>query len=257
MKPIPDRRFPANTRWQSSRTEWLWESGISYATQPINVTGVWVNNSFYPSNTTGVYQHYINYPLGQVVFNSAIPATSLVQVSHSERFVQVHKSDVPWFKQLVNRSFRTDDTQFTTPIASAGGGWAIFGENRIQLPSIVIEPTFNTSVRALEIGNTAGIYTEDFLFHVLAETPTDRKRLTDILKKQFDLRIQTFNKNEISHPLDAYGKLVPSATTYPQLINDFPWQKMTVKRVSSNDQPDLGNYLYWSTVRYCLEVDLP
>lgn len=257
LKPVNDIRFPANSRWQSHRTDWVWESGLNYHTQPINVTGVWVNNNFYPTaTTTGLYQHYINYPNGQVVFNTGIPSTSVVQAAHSQKYVQVHRSDVPWFSQIINRSMRVNDVQFDVPSSSGAGGWNILAENRIQLPSIIIEPTLSFNIKPAEIGNMAGIYKEDFLLHVLAETPQDRKRLTDILVKQFDYRIQTYDIDNVPYPLDIYGRPTPSALTYPQLIEDYPWQPIRISNISSNVQPDLGKYLYWSTVRYTLALDL-
>jgi hypothetical protein len=257
LRVAQDPRYPANTLWQAHRSDWCWESGIPYSTQPVQVSGVWVNDAFVPTTGTGPYQHRVNYPLGQVVFASAVPATAVVQAEFSSRFVQVRRSDEPWFRRVTFDSLRADDVQFAEPSTSGGGSWAVLAENRVQLPAVVVEPVLNGTARPLEIGSSAQEYTQDFLLHVMAETPWDRKRVHDLCRLQVDKRIVTFDLNEAPPPLDGYGRLNAGALTYPQLCEAYPWRQLRVARVDSADQPQLGRNLWWSTLRFHLQLDHP
>lgn len=245
-----DPRYTAGTVWQGHRGDWCWESGINYSTQPIQVTGVWVNSVFTPIASGGPR---VNYPLGQVVFPTPLPATAVVQVAYSPRFVQVRRADEPWVKQVLFDTFRAD--RFLSPSASGGAGWDLLAESRVQLPAIVIEPVLNGSSFPSEIGNSAQVYREDFLLHVLAETPWDRKRLRDILRVQVDKRVPTFNRNEVTYPLDGYGRIVTGAMTYPDMCQAHPWTQARIVKATPTDQETIGNHLWWSTVRYSIEVD--
>lgn len=93
--------------------------------------------------------------------------------------------------------------------------------------------------------------------HVLAETPWERRRYHDILVEQYDKRIQSFDRNNITFPLDFQGTPISGAMTYPQLAQENPWRQMRVHNVQSTPQGEVGNKLFWTTVRYTLEIDCP
>src|SRR4051812_17342520 len=56
LRPANDPRITSTVNtskvWQAHRPDWCWETGVNYATQPIDISGVWINNSFFP--TTGI-----------------------------------------------------------------------------------------------------------------------------------------------------------------------------------------------------------
>lgn len=254
LRPVNDPRYTTNKVWQGNRSDWCWESGIAYNTQPISVSGVWVNGIF--SSPTGTYPHYINYEHGQVFFSGAIPATSVVQVERSQKFVTVRRSDEPWFKSIMNGSLRVDDAQFSG--ATPSGQWTGLAENRVCLPVLVVEPVLNPrTAKPLELGNTSRIQQEDFLVHIITETPWDRKRLSSILNDQYDKRIISFDMNTIDFPLDYRGTPTPSAMTYPQLCQTHPWLQIRVPEVTCVDNEPIGNKIWWSTCRFTLELDAP
>lgn len=256
LKPANDPRYATNTVWQGNRSDWCWESGIAYNTQPIHVSGVWVNGTF--STPTGTYPHYINYPLGQVVFSGTVSTTSVVQVERSQKFVTVKRSDDPWFKSIMNGSLRVDDIQFSGTGTTPGSGqWTQLGQNRVVLPILVVEPVMNANGKPYELGNTSRIHKEDFLIHVITETPWDRKRLVSILNDQYDKRIISFDMNSIDFPLDYRGTPTASAMTYPQLCEAHPWLQIRVPNIISVDNEPIGNKVWWSTCRFSLELDTP
>lgn len=251
LRVANDPRYTTNTVWQGHRSDWCWESGIAYSSNPIHVSGVWVNGVF--STSTGTYPHHINYNLGQVFFSGAIPATYVVQVERSDKFVTVKRSDDPWFKSILNGSLRVDDAQFSG--TSPSGQWTQLAENRVVLPVLVVEPVMNAGGKPYELGGSSRIHREDFLIHVITETPWDRKRLVSILNDQQDKRIISFDMNAIQYPLDYRGTPTPSAMTYPQLCEAHPWLQIRVPAVVSVDNQPIGNKVWWSTCRFSLELD--
>lgn len=253
LKPVNDPRYGTNKVWQAHRGDWCWESGTAFTGDPIKVSGVWVNNSFYP--TTGATNaHYIDYPNGRVVFSSAIPATSTVQVEYSPRRFSIRRSDEPFFKQIMNGTYRVDDPQFTG--SNPSGQWTFLPENRVALPVLVIEPTLLAKTQPYEMGNTSRIYKEDFLIHAITENPYDRNFISNILRNQNDKRIIAFNRNTAVMPLNAYGTPSPSAMTYPQLCQNYPFQQITIADCFTTVEQPVGDRLWWSTTRMTLEFDL-
>jgi pyruvate,orthophosphate dikinase len=65
-----------------------------------------------------------------VFFSSGVSPTSVVQVAHSPRLVQVRRSDEPWFQSFGFNSF----------LAGGEQGQLALAENRVQLPVVLVEP---------------------------------------------------------------------------------------------------------------------
>lgn len=245
LTAVTDPRFTANTRWAAPRGQWVWEGGLGYSPAPLVPSGVWVNGTFTPTGTAGPY---VDFPRGQVVFTSGIPATSVVQAQYSPRLVQVRRTDEPWFQQFgFDSFFASGEAQTQHALA----------ENRVQLPVVLVEPAFNGAFTPLEIGGTAGVYTTDYLLHCMAEVPWDRKRLHDILLAQADARVPTFDADAAPPPLDRLGRPTPSALTHPQLCAAYPWRQARVAKVGSVPQETGSRNFWWATVRWTVETDLP
>jgi hypothetical protein len=257
LHPLRDPNFTDGTVWQGLRSDWVWESGIPYAPgQPIAVSGVYINSTFVPSTATGTYAHRIMYPEGRVLFDSPQPTGLQVQVEHTYRTVQVRSADQPWFQALVFQSQRADNPQWDAPPGS-GGDWGILAQNRVQLPALVVEVVPRARLTPYEMGNVSQTLRQDVLVHVLTETPWERKRLHDILLAQKDVAVQTFDKNVVTFPLDAFGTPVAGALTYPQMCQQAPWRPARWVEASSEDQGDLGERCYWASVRGTFLVDVP
>jgi hypothetical protein len=261
LKPITDPNYTNGRVWEGFRQDWVWETGVEYVYQPINVSGVYVNNTFYPSNTTGVYAHHVNYPLGRVVFDTPLPTTSSVKTEYSYRYFHFNTVDVPWFQQLMFNSWRIDDVAIATENNST---WAILGQNRIQLPAVVVEVVPRRNQRGLQLGGGQWI-NQDVLFHIYSENPWDKNKLVDYISYQKERTLMTFDKNQLiaqnKLPLDADGTLVSGAMMYPQMVDfsgngGFYWKKMFWKDVSFS--PVVSNPpLYRAIVRANFEIDFP
>lgn len=264
LRPASDPYYSGGQVWQGWRQDWVWETGVDAARQPIRVSGVYVDGDFYPTGGTG-YPHTVNYPLGRVVFDSPVATTKSVTCEFSPRWVQFSTADVPWWREVQTSTMRIDHPHF----ALAGSGmWDILAQNRIQLPHVVIEAATDlgaNSRRGLAIGG-GDIVSVPVLFHLLAETPGDLRRLHDIFTYQFEKRLILFNSNWVGAasgwPLDEYGTPVSGARMYPDMVKSrdeggYGWRQLRVVKTSSSPQPEaMTGPVYAATVRWTCETDL-
>lgn len=237
-----DPRYNAGQVWEGFRQDWVWETGVEYAYQPINFSGVWVNGAYQPLNGTGTFAHTVNYPLGRVIFQTPIPASSVVQAEYSYRNVHISPADTAWFQAIQFNSFRIDDSQF---LQQGSGAWNVLAENRVQLPAIVVEPL--THIRRLEgyeLGSMTRIHHQDVVFSIFAETTSDRNKLHDIIINQWPKRIYGIDKNRLladdKFPLDYNGNRVSGALMYPSLVAEtgiggYRWGLIEFERMHSDE----------------------
>ncbi len=250
-----DPYFRNGKAWEGYRQDWVWESGIEYGTQPIGISGVYVDNTFYPANTTGAYSHYVDYPRGRIIFPSGIPTTSVVQAEFSYKLYHFSTSDAPWFKELHADSFRVDDPSF---LQDGSGGWSILSKHRVQMPHVVIEAVPRRTMRGKQLGQ-GQIVDQDLLFHIYTETPSDRKRLIDWITYQKEKTIYAFNKNTVRMPLNHTGSLASGALTYPDMVNpngQYFWKKILFADMQVTEQLS-SPPLFEAIVRTTCEVHMP
>ncbi len=262
LRRSEDKNYLGAQCWEGFRKDWVWESGVGYPVQPIQVSGVYVNGNFQPASGVGPYAHHIDYPNGRVVFDTPIPSGSIVTCEHSYRYVQWTTSDAPWWRDVQSNSLRIDDPHF---LQAGSGAWAVPPERRVQLPAVVVEATTNSSRKPFMIGDSSSIVRQTVLFHILAETPSDKKKLFDLLTNQYDKRISGIDFNRLAAandaPLDADGSPVASGLMYPDLIRPsgeggYFWRQ--IRFVGSNgigQQSDAPPYN--ATVAGIFEIDVP
>jgi hypothetical protein len=228
---------------------------------PARVSGVWVDGVFRPTPGSGAYAHRVDYPGGRVVFDSPVPASSVVRCEYSYRLFQVQTADAPAFQDLQEGSFRPDDPQFAL---SGSGAWDVPSSLRAQLPCVFVEATADGYAYGTQIGG-GDTHRRDVLFHVLAEDRPHKNWMADVLLRQFEKRVPSFDRNEASRrdllPLDAYGGVRPSGMLYPDLVKPAEdggcgWRQLRVVAARGADQPRVGR-LFHAAVRASVEVDLP
>lgn len=249
-----DTRYARGRVWDSFKTNWVWEQGIEYSQQPINISGIYVNSIFLPLDSS-VYN--INYPQGRVIFTNPIASNSTVQVEYSFKYYNVYPASVQWFNQLTRGTFRRDDTQFNQ---SGSGIWTEFPESRTQLPAIVVESYPKRDWKGKQLGGGQWIYT-DILFHIFAETSDGRDNVLDLLTYQNEKKFYMWNKNAVAnsgaYPLNAYGYLVNPQSIYPNLINDYLWRYVIIRDTTAQQLQDEPMSVYRGIVRMTIEVDFP
>jgi hypothetical protein len=261
---VDDEAYSAGQVWETLRKDLVWESGVEYqeatGVQPIAISGVWVDGTLYTSSHV-TYGHYIDYPNGRVVFDSAIPTTSEVKLNHSYRWCQVQIADrAPWFQELQFSSMRVDSTHATQ---TGSGDWSIGSQHRVQLPAVVIEAVPRRFSQGYELGNGNLRTFQDVLFHVVAETKWERDQLLDIISTQKDKAIYLFDTNKVAassmYPLDYRGELVSNPRMYPDLVEDwapngYRWRKVWWRDSVLSEVESPSPALYEGIVRTTFEV---
>jgi len=263
LRVVNDDAYADGQVWEGVRKDWVWETGVEFDDDgdnpdPIQITGVVVDGIGYTSDDA-TYGWHINYPLGRVVFDSAIATNSTVQVEHSYRYVQVYKADsVPWFREFQFASLKPNDNYFQQ---IGSGNWVVGGNHRIQLPTIVIEAVSRGDTRPYELGNGALVIEQDVLFHIFAENRYDRNNLLDVCRFQADKTIWLMNTNTLitngAFPLDYRGMLT-GTNMYPDLVQDstYQWRKCRFVDNHISYIESIHPHLYEGVVRSTLEVVL-
>jgi hypothetical protein len=251
-----NEHYPTGKAWESSYKNWVWQSGISYTPSPITTTnvaipgisGVYINDTFYPSNTSGTYAHKVDYFNGRVIFDSAIPSGSKVQAEYSYKYINViYANAVPWLREIESQSqLDIKNTNYSLP-----------NEMNIKLPAIAVEIAPRRTMKGFQLGGGQYINT-DILFHCIAEDDITRNTLIDIISYQNDRSIALFNTESLSNdnafPLNIYGYPVSGALTYPQIVSKYPGYYMFLKNLNVQDVITVHSNLYVSVVRLTTEI---
>ena len=247
--------------WEGFRKNWIWQSGISYSPAPLvgtdnenpGISGVYVDNAFYPSTTTGAYKHYVDYFNGRVIFNTAIPSGSKVQVEHSYKHINVvYANNVPWLKEIQTKTLQPTSSFFDID----KGTWNIPPESRLQLPAIAIEIVPQRNFKGFQLGGGQWVFT-DVLFHCLAEDEVTRNQLVDIISLQNNKSLYLFDSNTINgsgdFPLDYRGVPVPSALRYPDLVSKHNGGILRLTNSSVQEMVMVNTNIFGGIVRMTTE----
>lgn len=215
LRRVNDPRYTTGTVWEGQRKNWIWETELERADKPIAISGLFINNVFFPINSG----YYIDYPNGRVVFNSPVPANSSVKIEHSYKLVQVIDSDLlPDVTQIQARSFRADDSN----IAVNSGQWQRLADTRVQLPVICVNVPDRKTYKGFQLGG--GSWAKmDVLLDVVGEDKAMTSRIANIISNQNEKTIFVYDTERLAsdnkYPLDYRGSPIPSALNYPQLVS--------------------------------------
>lgn len=260
LRVVNDPRYTYGQVWEGFRSNWVWESGVGALTSTNNarpgVSGVYVGGDFYSTATTGTYSHYINHPLGRVIFNTAINKDSVVTCEYSYKYVNVTQTDgLDWFVQVQQRSERSENTNFV----NNSGEWGILGDNRYQLPAIGIEVLNSRKMTPFALGGGQNVFT-DFLFHCVAEDAYTRDHLMDIVTLQNQKVIDAYDLDKIAQnnafPLDHRGVPVSGALLYPNLPSIHQGSKIRLIDAAINSVYSITPNIHVGTVKMKTELIL-
>lgn len=262
LRPVNDPNYQNGQVWEGFRKEWVWESGIDFATQPVSISGAYVDNAFYPLSTTGSYSHYIDYPLGRVVFNTPITPVSGVSLEYSFRWCPVFYDDPPWFQAPESFSFRNDGPNFM----AGSGQWNQLAQDRLEMPCIVMQFGRRHASRGLMLGG-GQIISQDIQFNILSENQNDARRIRDIILDQDEKSFYLFDLNQLANddrfPLTAYGSLNPNRPpSYPELVQEvsdsgYRYKFCTFKRTVATPIQKLSANFHWTTATSTIEIQRP
>lgn len=214
LRCVNDPRFSSGKVWEGIRSNWVWESGLEYGTQPINISGVFVNNTFIPTSGN---TFYIDYPNGRIVFNSGISLSANVRVEYSYKWVNVLAGyDVPWLKNIQQRTHRSDNSNFLL----GSGEFNTIRDVKLQVPFIAVEIA-DEYFKPYQLGGHQYSYNRVKMY-VVGEDESTVDKLSSVLAQQNDKTIVMFDSNLLAQnnafPLDYKGSKTTTCKTYPQLI---------------------------------------
>ncbi len=215
LRPISDPNYSSGQVW-GSRKDWVYETGIYYE----NLTGGFTYPTSVSVTVNGISNtgYFVDYPNGQVIFNS--PVTGTVKANYSYRNVQLYKaSEVPQWKELQQNSFRTDSVQY---LQSQSGVWSLFADKRIQLPAIIIETIPVGRSRGVELGGRTLDAIREVQFTILSDNDVELKNLIDIVNLQSSKKLKMFDINEVDYPLNYRGQLT-GTSIYTNYLTDSPY----------------------------------
>jgi hypothetical protein len=254
--------FASGKAWEGFRQNWVWQSGVSYSPPPIvgtsnarpGISGVYVNNTFYPSSTSGTYAHKVDYFNGRIVFDNPIPINSIVKAEYSYKYINiVYANNLPWLTEVQYSSL---DLNSDFNVLNKGK-YDIPTEARVQLPAIAIEVVPRRTFRGYQLGGGQFVNT-DILFHCLAEDEYTRNKLVDIISLQNDKVLAMFNSNEIAKsgdfPLNYQGFPVSGALRYPDLISKYLYGTMYLKNTQVQNMKLINSNFFAGIVRMTSEV---
>lgn len=259
LKPTEDPQRKSRTVWQSPRKDWIYESGLAYSgMSPINISGVFVNSTFYPAPTGNPTLGYkINYPEGKVIFDKPIATNSNVELSYSYRNIQVYKlEEFPYWREIQHRSLENK----TGLTLSDKGDFSISSEHRVQLPAIVIESVSRSDSKPLHLGDTSQILEQDILLHILCDSNSIRNNIVDILRLQKDKIIYLYKTKTVVddnvYPLNFDGSKNLNGQNYLYITNNshYRWIECRIKDVNISDIYFDNIRMYGSIVRMTNEL---
>ena len=105
--------YASGQAWEGFRSNWVWQSGISYNPPPLvghdtanpGISGIYVDDIFYSTSTSGEYAHKIDYYNGRVIFDDPIPTGSKIQAEYSYKYINVlYANRLPWITELQSKS---------------------------------------------------------------------------------------------------------------------------------------------------------
>lgn len=263
LRSVSEPRFTDGQAWEGFRSNWVWQSGISYSPLPITannggkpgISGVYVNDAFYAHDSVGTYAHHVDYSNGRVVFDNAIPIDSKVQAEYSYKWININYAcNLPWVRQIQQNS-NQPDANF---IDGKDSDVQIPPESKIQLPTIAVEVVPSRKFKGYQLGGGQYVYT-DVLFHCIAEDEMTRNTLVDIVSLQNDKTIHLFNTNKIHedgvYPLDYRGSPVSNAKEYPEIVlsEDYNGGRMRLINVQVQDMIAVNSNIYGGIVRMTTE----
>ena len=217
LKPVSDPNYQNGVVWQCPSRNLIWESGC-FNNSSIPISGVYVNGTFRPNNTSGNNGFNIDYSNGRVIFNSGISTSSTVKMEYSTKIVDIKEARESPIMQIMQVDVMNLDT---IQYINNSGDASILSPNKIQLPHVAMEISPSITVKPYEMGSYTEYRTVDVLFHVF--TKEYSKKITDIFLSQSEKSIYLLDLDKIAKdgkaPLDYRGYKRSTGLQYPDLVD--------------------------------------
>lgn len=251
-----DPVLPTGCVWETPRKDWVFETGICHSGRcPVEISGTYLNNSFYPAPTGNSSVPYrLNYKDGQVIFPTAKPSSSNIKMNYSYRYIQVYKSnESPWFKEIQQYSYNPT-------LINKANGQIITANHRIQLPCIIVETTARTVQQPYQLGSTQNIISQDMLLHIYSENPSQRDSIMNMLILQKDNESKLYDINKVikngKNGLNYNGSINNNRLNYDQIVldNEYSKQIFYIENASITEISSISSSLYNGIVRWTIKI---
>jgi hypothetical protein len=261
-----NQHYSSGQAWEGFRKNWVWQSGVTPPdgmSAPIisdsiaipGISGVYVDDTFYPSDTTGAYSHKVDYFNGRIIFDNAIASTSKVQAEFSYKYINVvYASNLPWLREVQYRTLEPNSF-----FANQNrGDFTLPAEARLQLPAIAVEVVPRRTFSGYELGGGQYVYT-DVVFHCLAESAYTRNQLLDIISLQNEKTFFMFDSDMVASsgafPIDYRGVPVSGALRYPDLIEKYSGtnRQIRLRDMTVQNMDAINSNFYGGIVRVTTE----
>jgi hypothetical protein len=246
---VPDERYEQGRVWEGAGREWVWESGASLgsgAIDPFRVSGVYIDNDFYPTTSMGINAHHVDYLNGRIIFDEPKSEDDLIEAEYTRRSVHVGFADDLEFRILMLNAVE----EFLGDNLPSG---TTSREHQTWLPSIFIEVRDGTQ-RGQQLGG-GQIKTRYVTFHIFADNPQDRNLLMDWLDYQSRTVFWMADLNQITFPFDEYGDIVAGVTNWPDMVSAYPWKRLRLLNSSPSTINSRNSQLFRARVIYEIEID--
>lgn len=222
---VQDPNYTDGQIWQTKYHDWVYDSITFGSSSPTIPSTVNVDGS--PASASDYTLDFVN---SRVIFNTAISTSSNVTMNYSYRWIQVHKasSNLVWWKQ-----FQTDVVNDSTQFNQNTGEYAIFAQNRVQLPCIIIEPVAKGTSEPYRLGDKSLVVDQDIILNIVTNSAAHRNSIVDILRLQEDKVIWLYDTNKLVTdgvlPYNFDGSLNGSRIAYDIMMDDEDYQWKTCR----------------------------
>lgn len=234
--------------WETYRKDWIYESGISFNNStPLNISGIYINNIFLPSPTgSGNYAYTLDYPNGQIIFKNPVPTGSKISINYSYRKCQVYKSSTSnWWAEFRNSIYSDLPNEYI-----------------LQTPSIVIEPTNNSSLIPYQLGDRSFFVDQDILLYIFSDSAVERNNIIDMIRLQKEKNIYMYDINKVIkdgvYPITYTGQINNNGQNYISLLNNpaYSYRKLFIKNVNLMGMETYSKKLFWCILRLTTQTIL-
>lgn len=210
--------------WGGPSHHWVWETGITpysnLVESPIEVSGVYINNAFYATGTTGTYEFYVDYNRGGIVFTNALVSGTNIWCERSERAAFVYQTEGDEYRSFLHNYFNRGE------LNPPGSGLDIFRNRNIAVLPAVFIGSIKGESKPYELGNNVNFGKFNINFDVFSNDLNNLNILRNVCTAIEGHRIELFNVTQAStgnYPLDYKGRVHEGTKTRSQLISLFPY----------------------------------
>lgn len=213
--------------WRGLSNDWVWESGTQInftgGSEPIVVSGIYIDNAFYPTGIGGQYEYYVDYLRGGIRFiNTAITSGTSVRVNRSERASFVYPNESNEYRQLMMEHQRFFNE------APGSGVDSVPMHLKAFLPAVFVDIQMDRN-RPYELGSSAMFKSFRVDLDIFAEDLRQFDFLRDACISLEGSTINLFDVNQVEqsgfYPLNYRGERNENPQSLSGLLDLFFWKK--------------------------------